>query len=139
MNDLEIYLFDKACEHIQQRLERNSKEQQYEILAQLDAIVHKREPIQVHRPQERVLADIKEAIEHGGDRARTFFAHSFVSWYRSCHSKKSVQPQLHHWLSLDMNNRHLFLEMLALRDLGCFDDEALFQFERYCLSVIKKG
>jgi hypothetical protein len=36
-----------------------------------------------------------------------------------------------------MKNRSLFIEMLALRDLGRFDDEALYQFEQYCLSVIE--
>ncbi|MEZ9233269.1 hypothetical protein AB4259_19535 [Vibrio amylolyticus] len=133
-NSIYGYLFNESFQQIADRFEKSSTDQQEEICIHLDAIAKKLTPVQTHRPQEEVLADIKTAMQ--GDRARVFFGHSFASWYRS--GQKSVQSQLHHWSELDMKNRALFLEMLALRDLGRWDDEALFQFEQYCLSVIKK-
>ncbi|MFA0085369.1 hypothetical protein [Vibrio sp. 10N.261.51.F12] len=133
MSDFEIHLFNTSFEQISARFENSSTEQQHEMLIQLDAIAKKLTPVQTHRPQEGVLADIKQAMQ--GDRACVFFAHHYVSWYRSCQSE-NAKPQLHHWSQLDMNNRRLFIEMLALRDLGHWDDEALFQFEKYCLAVI---
>ncbi len=136
MSNIYEHLFNQSFEQIAARFEKSSTAQQEEIVIQLDAIAKKLTPVQTHRPQEEVLADLKEAIDNGGDRASDFFAHSFASWYRS--GRKAQKSQLHHWLQIDMNNRRLFIEMLALRDLGRFDDEALYQFEQYCLSVIGK-
>lgn len=133
MSNMEVHLFNTSFEQIADRFERCTTEQRHELLIQLDAIAKKLEPIQTHRPQEKVLADLKEAVDNGGDRARDFFAHSFVDWYRS---NKKVKSQLSHWSQLDMNNRRLFIEMLALRDLGRWDDEELYQFEQYCLKAI---
>lgn len=133
MSDINVYLFNNALEQIAKRFEISSEEQQEEIVIQLDAIAKKLTPIQTHRPQEDVLADIRKAMQC--DRALVFFAHSYASWYRSSPSEKA-KPQLHHWSQLDMNNRRLYIEMLALRDLGRWDDEALYQFEQYCLKVI---
>ncbi|WP_375751566.1 hypothetical protein [Vibrio sp. HN007] len=136
MSTFEQSLLEDTIELIKQRFNKGDTAQQHEILIQLDPIAKKLELVQVYRPQEEVLADLKEAIDNGGDRARDFFAHSFASWYRSGMTKRT--SQLHEWLNLDMSNRRLFLEMLSLRDLGRFDDEALYQFEQYCLSVIGK-
>ncbi len=133
MSNMEVHLFNTSFEQIADRFERCTTEQRQEMLIQLDAIAKKLEPIQTHRPQENVLADIREAMQ--SDRARVFFAHSYVSWYRSFQNEQA-KPQLHHWSQLDMSNRRLFIEMLALRDLGRWDDEELYQFEQYCLKAI---
>ncbi|KJY78944.1 hypothetical protein [Vibrio nigripulchritudo] len=135
MSTIYEHLFSCSFEQIKERFEKSGVEQQEEIVIQLDAIAKKLTPVQTHRSLEDVLADIKEAMQ--GDRASVFFAHNYVSWYRSSQSE-NVKPQLHHWSQLDMKNRSLFIEMLALRDLGRWDDEALYQFEQYCLSVIGK-
>ena len=122
-----------SFEQITDRFNASSEEQQHEILIWLDAIAKKQTLVETHRPQSEVLSDIKKAMQ--GDRARVFFSHSFASWYRSGLHEKA-KPQLHHWSQLDMSNRHLYLEMLGLRDLGRWNDEELFQFEQYCLEVI---
>ncbi|NRB68776.1 MAG: hypothetical protein HRU48_15620 [Vibrio sp.] len=126
-------MLTNSLEQITDRFYASSEEQQHEILIQLDAIAKKQTLVETHRPQAEVIADIREAMQ--SDRARVFFSHSFVSWYRSGQSEK-VKPQLHHWSQLDMSNRRLYLEMLGLRDLGRWNDEALYQFEQYCLEVI---
>ncbi|TFH90123.1 hypothetical protein ELS82_18565 [Vibrio ouci] len=126
-------MLTESFSQIADRFHASSEEQQQEILIHLDAIAKKQTLVETHRPQAEVLADIKEAMN--GDRARVFFAHSFVSWYRSYQNKEAL-PQLHHWSQLDISNRRLYLEMLGLRDLGHWDDEELFQFEQYCLEVI---
>lgn len=135
MSNIYEHLFSQSFEQIEQRFNLGSDTQKEEMLIQLDAIAKKLTPVQAHRPLEVVLADIKEAMQ--GDRASVFFAHTYVSWYRS-YQNENAKPQLHYWSQLDMKNRNLFIEMLALRDLGHFDDEALYQFEQYCLSVIGK-
>ncbi|WP_146449909.1 hypothetical protein [Vibrio kanaloae] len=135
MSTIYHHLFNQSFEQIAERFEKSSVEQQEEIVIQLDAIAKKLTPVQTHRPLEDVLADIKKAMQ--SDRASVFFAHTYVSWYRSFQNE-NAKPQLHHWSQLDMKNRRLFIEMLSLRDLGHFDDEALFQFEQYCLSVVSK-
>ncbi|PTO92717.1 hypothetical protein CWO08_18500 [Vibrio sp. 10N.286.48.B8] len=132
MSNLENHLFEQSFELIAQRFSLSSTEQQHELLCQLDAIAKKQTPIETHRSQADVLADIRNAMD--GERARLFFGHSFPSWYRN--GSIEQVSQLHHWTSLDMGNRHLFLEMLGLRDLGHFDDEALYQFEQFCLSAV---
>mgnify|MGYP001465446954 CR=1 FL=1 len=134
MMTFEQAMLEDAFAQIQKRFNSSDTDKQHEILIQLDPVAKKLEQVQVYRSQEEVLADIKKAMQ--GDRAQVFFAHSYVSWYRSYQNKK-VQPQLHHWSQLDMKNRSLFIEMLGLRDLGRFDDEALYQFEQYCLSILK--
>ena len=132
MSSFEEQLFHQSFSQIAERFNSCNEAQQQKILIQLDAIAKKQDPIATHRPQEEVLAEIKEAMK--GDRARVFFGHSFPSWYRN--GSIEQVSQLHHWASLDMSNRHLFLEMLGLRDLGHFDDEALYQFEQFCLSAV---
>lgn len=131
MSNIYEYLFNTSLEEIAARFNSSNADEQEKMVIQLDAIAAKLTPIETHRQQERVLGDIQEAMQ--GDRARVFFAHSYVSWYRQ---NKEMAPQLHHWSQLDRKNRRLFVEMLGLRDLGHFDDEALFQFEQYCLSTI---
>ncbi|PTP90475.1 hypothetical protein [Vibrio splendidus] len=128
-----IQILTESFSQIADRFHASSEDQQHEILIQLDAIAKKQTLVESHRAQAEVLADMKEAMQ--GDRACVFFSHSFVSWYRSGQSEKA-KPQLHHWSQLDMSNRRLYLEMLGLRDLGRWDDEALYQFEQYCLEVI---
>ncbi|MCR9773850.1 hypothetical protein ACP6H9_23290 [Vibrio harveyi] len=132
METLELFLLNQSIEQIQKRFRQSSMEEQQTILQYLEAIAKKLSPPEVHRPQSDILAEIRDAMD--GERARVFFSHSFVSWYRSGNAK--CEPQLHHWSYLDFNNRSLFVEMLTLRDLGHFDDEALFQFEQYCLEVM---
>ncbi|WP_192891081.1 hypothetical protein [Vibrio bathopelagicus] len=132
MSNLENHLFEQSFELIAQRFSSSSTTQQHELLCQLDAIAKKHPPIETHRSQADVLADIRNAMD--GERARLFFGHSFPSWYRN--GSIEQVSQLHHWTSLDMSNRHLFLEMLGLRDLSHFDDEALYQFEQFCLSAV---
>ena len=132
MSSFEEQLFNQSLSQIAERFNSCNEAQQQKILIQLEAIAKKQDPIAAHRPQEEVLAEIKEAMK--GDRARVFFGHSFPSWYRN--GSIEQVSQLHHWVDLDMSNRHLFLEMLGLRDLGHFDDEALYQFEQFCLSAV---
>ena len=132
MSNIEEHLFSQSFKQIAERFNSSNQEQQHKVLIQLDAIAKKQEPIATHRPQEEVLADIKEALKC--DRARVFFGYSFPSWYRN--GSIEQVSQLHHWANLDMSNRYLFLEMLGLRDLGRFDDEALYQFEQFCLSEV---
>ncbi len=132
MSNIEEHLFSQSFKQIAERFNSSNQEQQHKVLIQLDAIAKKQEPIATHRPQEEVLADIKEAMKC--DRARVFFGYSFPSWYRN--GSIEQVSQLHHWANLDMSNRYLFLEMLGLRDLGRFDDEALYQFEQFCLSEV---
>ncbi len=134
MSSFEEQLFHQSFSQIAERFNSCNEAQQQKILIQLDAIAKKQDPIATHRPQEEVLAEIKEAMK--GDRARVFFGHSFPSWYRN--GSIEQVSQLHHWASLDMSNRHLFLEMLGLRDLGHFDDEGLYQFEQFCLSSVRQ-
>mgnify|MGYP001012839903 CR=1 FL=1 len=81
MSELYLHLFGLSLDHIKVRFEKSSSAQQEEIVIQLDAIAKKLTPVQTHRPLEDVLADIKEAMQ--GDRASVFFAHTYVSWYRS--------------------------------------------------------
>lgn len=137
MKTYEQVMLEESFDQIRKRFERSGTAQQHDILIQIDPLAKKQQPPEIYRPQEEVLAEIKEAIENGGDRARDFFTHSYASWYRSGATKKT--SQLHHWLQLDISNRRLFIEMLVLRDLGRFDDEALYQFEQFCLSVIGKS
>ncbi|HDM8160365.1 TPA: hypothetical protein P0E13_003617 [Vibrio harveyi] len=132
METLELFLLHQSIEQIQKRFRQSGMEEQQTILQYLEAIAKKLSPPEAHRSQSDILAEIRDAME--GERARVFFSHSFVSWYRSGNIK--CIPQLHHWSYLDFNNRSLFVEMLALRDLGHFDDEALFQFEQYCLEAM---
>ncbi|MBN3495732.1 hypothetical protein [Vibrio neptunius] len=133
MDNLQQQTLSSSFDQILNRCMASSEAQQLDIMVQLDAIAKKLPPIEVYRSTGEVLADIKRAMQ--GDRARVFFSHSFVSWYRSSPNKRA-KPQLHHWSQLDMSNRRLYLEMLGLRDLGRWDDEALHQFEQYCLAVI---
>ncbi|EGQ7990720.1 hypothetical protein JKP22_19940 [Vibrio vulnificus] len=129
MESLELFFLNQSIEQIQKRFKQSGLEEQRTILQNLEAISKKLSLPEVHRSQLKVLADIRDAMEC--ERARVFFSHSFVSWYRSGNAK--CLPQLHHWSYLDFCNRSLFLEMLTLRDLGHFDDEGLYQFEQYCL------
>lgn len=134
MNTYEQAMLEDSFNQIRERFNRCSTAQQHDILIQIDPLAKKQQLPEIYRSQEDVLSDMKKAMQ--GDRARIFFAHSYVSWYRS-YQNDEVKPQLHHWSQLDMKNRSLFIEMISLRDLGRWDDEGLFQFEQYCLSVIR--
>lgn len=137
MNVFELNMLEESFQQIRDRFNASSLAKQQEILIQIDPLAKKMEMPEVYRPQQDVLDDIKHAIEQGGDRARDVFCHSFVSWYRS--GLINRVSQLHHWSQLDLSNRRLFIEMLSLRDTGRFDDEALFQFEQFCLGVVKRS
>ncbi|MUK92563.1 hypothetical protein GNP80_08920 [Aliivibrio fischeri] len=134
MSNAEEFLFIQHLEFLQERFVNASKEEQQEIIKQLEPVAKKQGLITVYRPQHEILADLREAIELGGDRARDFFTHSFVSWYRRGHDIKSM---LGDWDYLDRSNRYLFLEMIAIRDLYKHSDSELYEFEQYCLSKMK--
>ena len=63
-----------------------------------------------------------------------FLQTAFSNWYRRTETPRIAH--LHDYVNLDYKNRHLFQEMMGLRDSGRFDDEALYQFEQYCLSFM---
>lgn len=112
------------------QLPQYNQTQQQEILDSVRALVMNPKPIAYGRPQEEVLADIREQIEEDG-RAALFFTTAFTNWYRRTQEPRVAH--LHEYINLDLSNRHLFNEMMSLRDSGRFDDEALYQFEQYCL------
>lgn len=72
-------------------------------------------PIAKASPLEEVLSDIREVIEDGG-RARTFFTAAFANWYRRVPTP--LIAHLYDYINLDLKNRHLFQEMMCLRDSG---------------------
>ncbi|HGF5019698.1 hypothetical protein P3746_20530 [Vibrio parahaemolyticus] len=118
---------------LQEQFPKYSKLDQVKILESIRSLVVEPKTITKARPLEDVLADIREAIEDGG-RARTFFTTAFSNWYRRTETPRIAH--LHDYVNLDYKNRHLFQEMMGLRDSGRFDDEALYQFEQYCLSFM---
>lgn len=118
---------------LQEQFPKYSKLDQMKILESIRSLVVEPKTITKARPLEDVLADIREAIEDGG-RARTFFTTAFSNWYRRTETPRVAH--LHDYVNLDYKNRHLFQEMMGLRDSGRFDDEALYQFEQYCLSFV---
>ncbi|AUW07579.1 hypothetical protein [Vibrio campbellii] len=120
---------------LQEQFPKYSKLDQMKILESIRSLVVEPKTIAKARPLEDVLADIREAIEDGG-RARTFFTTAFSNWYRRTETPRIAH--LHDYVNLDYKNRHLFQEMMGLRDSGRFDDEALYQFEQYCLSFLDK-
>ncbi|EOG7744615.1 TPA: hypothetical protein I7141_19060 [Vibrio vulnificus] len=120
---------------LQEQFPKYSKLDQMKILESIRSLVVEPKTITKARPLEDVLADIREAIEDGG-RARTFFTTAFSNWYRRTETPRIAH--LHDYVNLDYKNRHLFQEMMGLRDSGRFDDEALYQFEQYCLSFLDK-
>jgi len=120
---------------LQEQFPKYSKLDQVKILESIRSLVVEPKTITKARPLEDVLADIREAIEDGG-RARTFFTTAFSNWYRRTETPRIAH--LHDYVNLDYKNRHLFQEMMGLRDSGRFDDEALYQFEQYCLSFLDK-
>lgn len=118
---------------LQEQFPRYSKIEQHKIMESVRSLVVEPKQISKARPLEEVLADIREAIEDGG-RAETFFTTAFANWYRRTEEPRVTH--LHDYINLDLKNRHLFQEMMCLRDSGRFDDEALYQFEQYCLSFV---
>ncbi|HDZ9162584.1 TPA: hypothetical protein RUY83_001572 [Vibrio cholerae] len=128
-------LLNDYIEQLVKQFPQYSLIDQQKILETVRTVVVEPKAIKSARPLEEVLADIRAAIEDGG-RARTFFTTAFANWYRR--SEKPRVAHLHDYANLDLKNRHLFQEMMCLRDSGRFDDEALFQFEQYCLSFVEK-
>lgn len=117
-------------EQLEKQFSHYSKPQQHKVLETVRAVVVEPKTITKHRPTQAVLDDMRNEIEEGS-RAGLLFQSAFPVWYRE--SKDSPKPRLFDFVNLDLNNRHLFFEMLCLRDSGYFDDEALYQFEQYCL------
>lgn len=126
-------MLDEYLEQLRVQFSRYSKLDQHKVLESVRSLVVEPKPIAKARPLEEVLSDIREAIEDGG-RARTFFTTAFANWYRRTETPRIAH--LHDYINLDLKNRHLFQEMMCLRDSGRFDDEALYQFEQYCLSFV---
>ncbi|MFL0830082.1 hypothetical protein [Vibrio parahaemolyticus] len=123
-------MLKEYIEQLEKQFPQYSKLQQQKILESVRSLVVEPKTISNARPQEDVLADIREQIEEDG-RAGLFFATAFSNWYRRMETPRVAH--LHDYVNLDFNNRHLFMEMMSLRDSGRFDDEALYQFEQYCL------
>lgn len=117
-------------EQLLKQFPQYSKVQQHKVLETVRAVVVEPKGITKHRPTQAVLDDMRVQIEEES-RAGLLFKSAFPVWYRE--SKDSPQPRLFDFCNLDLSNRHLFFEMLCLRDSGHFDDEALYQFEQYCL------
>lgn len=127
-------MLKEYIEQLEKQFQQYSKVDQHKILESVRSLVVEPKTISKARPQEEVLADIREQIEEDG-RAALFFATAFTNWYRRV--EKSRVAHLHDYINLDLQNRHLFMEMMSLRDSGRFDDEALFQFEQYCLDKVE--
>ncbi|HGF5004092.1 TPA: hypothetical protein ACF334_004468 [Vibrio parahaemolyticus] len=123
-------MLKEYIEQLEKQFPQYSQVDQLKILESVRSLVVEPKTISKARPQEEVLADIREQIEEDG-RAALFFATAFSNWYRRV--EKPRVAHLHDYINLDLKNRHLFMEMMSLRDSGRFDDEALFQFEQYCL------
>ncbi len=123
-------MLNDCIEQLVKQFPQYSKLEQQKILESVRSLVVEPKKISNARPLEDVLADIREAIEDGG-RAATFFTTAFSNWYRRTEEPRVAH--LHDYINLDFKNRHLFMEMMSLRDSGRFDDEALYQFEQYCL------
>ncbi|ENQ8056883.1 hypothetical protein ACEQ2M_004315 [Vibrio parahaemolyticus] len=127
-------MLKEYIEQLEKQFQQYSKVDQHKILESVRSLVVEPKTISKARPQEEVLADIREQIEEDG-RAALFFATAFTNWYRRV--EKARVAHLHDYINLDLQNRHLFMEMMSLRDSGRFDDEALFQFEQYCLDKVE--
>ncbi|WP_347361429.1 hypothetical protein [Vibrio vulnificus] len=123
-------MLKEYIEQLDKQFPQYSKLQQQKILESVRSLVVEPKTISKARPLEDVLSDIREQVE-GDGRASLFFATAFSNWYRRTETPRIAH--LHDYVNLDLNNRHLFMEMMSLRDSGRFDDEALFQFEQYCL------
>ena len=117
------------------QLPQYNQTQQQEILDSVRALVMNPKPIAYGRPQTEVLSDIREQIEEGG-RAALFFTTAFANWYRRTQEPRTAH--LHEYINLDMSNRHLFNEMMSLRDSGHFEDASLYHFEQYCLKKMSE-
>ncbi|EHU8077677.1 hypothetical protein KZN62_002663 [Vibrio cholerae] len=128
-------LLNDYIEQLVKQFPQYSLIEQQNILETVRNVVVEPKAIAKARPVEEVLSDIREAIEDGG-RARTFFTTAFANWYRRVPTPRIAH--LHDYINLDLKNRHLFQEMMCLRDSGHFDDEVLYQFEQYCLSFVEK-
>ncbi len=123
-------MLNEYIEQLVKQFPQYSKIEQQKILESVRSLVVEPKTIAKARPLEDVLADLREAIEDGG-RAEMFFTAAFSNWYRRTETPRVAH--LHDYINLDLKNRHLFMEMMSLRDSGRFDDEALYQFEQYCL------
>lgn len=123
-------MLNEYIEQLVKQFPQYSKIEQQKILESVRSLVVEPKTIAKARPLEDVLADLREAIEDGG-RAEMFFTAAFSNWYRRTETPRVAH--LHDYINLDLKNRHLFMEMMSLRDSGHFDDEALYQFEQYCL------
>lgn len=129
-NDYIVEMLKDYLGQLAHQLPQYNQSQQTEVLDSVRALVMNPKPIAYGRPQEEVLADIREQIEDDG-RAAVFFTTAFTNWYRRTQEPRVAH--LHDYNNLDLGNRHLFNEMMSLRDSGRFDDESLYQFEQYCL------
>lgn len=81
------------------------------------------------RPEETV-AKIKSLISKGGSGS-SWFAHAYVSWYRSFSEDRLIS--LAGVERLDHNNIVLFWEMINLRRGGNWDEGALHELELYAI------
>lgn len=77
---------------------------------------------------ELTLEKIRCLIGKGGSGSE-WFAHAYVSWYRSFSENRLIS--LAGVERLDSNNILLFWEMINLRRRGNYDDEALYELEIY--------
>lgn len=126
-------MLNDSIEQLIKQFPQYSKLEQHKILESVRALVVEPKVITKARPQAEVLNDLRVVIDDGG-RAATFFSTAFSNWYRRSETPRVAH--LHDYINLDFANRHLFMEMMGLRDSGHFDDEALYQFEQYCLGKL---
>ncbi|MFV0927061.1 hypothetical protein [Pseudomonas palmensis] len=79
---------------------------------------------------EQTLEKIRQLIGKGGDGSK-WFAHAYVSWYRSSNGNRVIS--LAGVERLDDNNMHLFWEMLNLRRGRDWSEMALYELEQYAI------
>ena len=79
---------------------------------------------------EETVAKIKCLIGKGGSGSN-WFAHAYVSWYRSSSEDRLIS--LGGVERLDRNNMLLFWEMINLRRGGNWDETALYELELYAI------
>lgn len=126
----ELLMFKEYVAQLEKQFPQYSDTEKVKILESVRSLVVEPKIIAKARSQQEVLADIRVQIEEDG-RAGLFFATAFANWYRRAENPRVAH--LYDYVNLDLKNRFLFMEMMSLRDSGHFDDEALFQFEQYCL------
>lgn len=77
-----------------------------------------------------ILEQLKQTVTNGGD-ACLWLGRAYLSWYRG-----TQLIALNGFESLDSNNRHLFHQMLTLRNRPGWNDQDLFELEKELIRII---